>query len=115
MISTRYARAVIALLVVALVPTIIHSYAGLRQDDGIDSSKISTSLASYVGTPSGRDAEWGQRRFEATDWFERQYRVDGREVLLTVIRSHDLKKLYHHPELDVAYGAGYLTHEVVHL
>ena len=26
-----------------------------------------------------------------------------------MLRSYDLKRLYHHPELDVAYGAGYLT------
>jgi hypothetical protein len=32
-----------------------------------------------------------------------------------VLRSYDLKRLYHHPELDVAYGAGYLTHDIVEL
>ena len=35
---------------------------------------------------------------------ERQYSTAGDEVVFTVLRSYDLKRLYHHPELDVAYG-----------
>ena len=52
---------------------------------------------------------------KATIGFERRYLSGADEVLLTVLRSYDLKRLYHHPELDVAYGAGYLTEEIVEL
>ena len=45
------------------------------------------------------------------DWIERTYTSPGDEVVLTVLRSYDLKKLYHHPELDVAYGTPFLRQE----
>jgi hypothetical protein len=59
------------------------------------------SLAGYTGLPSGRNATWGQRRFESDDWIERIYRAGRDEVKLTVVRSYDAKALYHHPELAV--------------
>jgi hypothetical protein len=111
-ISPRYAPAVCIALALALVPTIIHSYAGVVVTDTLATAAIPTTLAGYTSVPSTRDAGWGQRRFESYDWFERRYLLGSREVLLTVIRSYDLKKLYHHPELDVAYGAGYLRYDV---
>ena len=59
------------------------------------------SLAGYTGAPSGRNATWGQRRFDSDDWTERTTVVGRDEVQLTVIRSYDAKALYHHPELAV--------------
>ena len=47
------------------------------------------------------------RRFESDDWVERTYANGSREVRLTVVRSYDLKTLYHHPELAVAYGPSF--------
>ena len=115
MISSRYIPAMCAVVALALVPTIIHSYAGVVVDDGLSTSSIPTTLAGFTSVPSTRDAGWGNRRFESDDWFERRYLSGNDEVLLTVLRSYDLKRLYHHPELDVAYGAGYLTEEIVEL
>ena len=115
MISTRFAPAVCAVVALALIPTIIHSYAGMVVNDGRSTASIPTTLAGFTSVPSSRDAEWGKRRFESDDWFERRYLSGSDEVLLTVLRSYDLKRLYHHPELDVAYGAGYLSEAIVEL
>ena len=115
MISGRYAPAVCAVVALALVPTIIHSYAGTLVQDGRSAASIPMTLAGFTSVPSSRDAGWGKRRFESDDWFERRYLSGNDEVLLTVLRSYDLKRLYHHPELDVAYGAGYLTEDTIEL
>jgi len=114
-ISTRFAPAICAVVALALIPTIIHSYAGIVVKDGRSTGSIPTTLAGFTAVPSARDAGWGKRRFESDDWFERRYLSGSDEVLLTVLRSYDLKRLYHHPELDVAYGAGYLSEDIVEL
>lgn len=115
MISSRYAPAVCVLVALALVPTLLHSYAHTVAKDGLTTANIPLSLNGAPSTPTEHDAAWGRRRFDAFDWTERRYRLEDGEVLLTVLRSYDLKKLYHHPELDVAYGAGYLRYHVERL
>ena len=104
MMSVRYGLPVALVLFLALLPTAIHSYVGMRIDDGLTTAAIPESLAGFTGTKTARNANWGERRFDSTDWIERTYRDRGREVRLVVARSFDLKKLYHHPELAAAYG-----------
>ena len=101
MISTRFLPVVCALVAVALIPTFIHSYSDSAIPDGRSTATIPMMLAGYTGSPSGRNATWGQRRFESHDWTERVYRAGRDEVTLTVVRSYDAKALYHHPELAV--------------
>lgn len=103
MLSSRYAPAVCVALLLALVPTIIHSYAGLVVDDGHRTESIPSSLAPYTSSPTKRPTEWGESHFDSHDWFEREYRSGDDAVVLTVVRSYDLKALYHHPELAVSY------------
>ena len=112
MISTRFLSVVCALVGLALVPTLIHSYAETTVRDGLSTQVISTSLAGYQGVPSGRNATWGKRRFDSDDWMERDYTSNGDTVKLSVIRSFDPKSLYHHPELAIAYGPSYIRNEV---
>jgi hypothetical protein len=111
-IAPRYAPAVCLVAALALVPTLIHSYAGLVVDDGLTAQAIPESLAGFTSAPSGRNAEWGRRRFESHDWIERRYVSGADEVVLTVVRSYDLKALYHHPELAVAYGTSFVESRV---
>jgi hypothetical protein len=106
-ISSRYAVPVCVLALMALVPTIIHSYVGIVVDDGRTIASVPTMLAGYSSTPSDRNATWGRRRFNSDDWFERKYAGAGDEVTLTVVRSYDLTPLYHHPELAIAYVDGH--------
>jgi hypothetical protein len=106
-ISPRYSAAVLILAGLALVPTIIHSYEGVVVDDGRKAAAVPESLAGFTSTPSGRNATWGKRRFDSDDWMERKYSGGGHEVTLTVVRAYDLKALYHHPELAVAYHEGH--------
>ena len=103
MVSSRYAPAVCAALVLALIPTIIHGYVGMVAADDLTTAAVPVVLDGYSGAPTKRPVDWGQRRFESHDWFERQYSGAGDSVVLTVLRSYDLKALYHHPELAVAY------------
>jgi len=103
MLSSRYAPAVCVALLVVLVPTIIHSYARIVVNDGRSTASIPATLSSYISLPTKRGADWGKDHFDSDDWFERQYTGPGDSVVLTVVRSYDLKALYHHPELAVAY------------
>lgn len=112
MISARYVPAVCLLLALALVPTVIHSYAGMVVDDGRTTSTIPAVLAGFGSTPSDRHPTWGERRFESQDWVERRYTSGADDVRLTVVRSYDLKALYHHPELAVSYGTTFTRNSV---
>ena len=115
MISPRYSLWACLVIGAALVPTVIHSYMGVVVKDGLRTTNIPTTLAGYTSMPATDDAGWGRRRFESDDWFDRNYTTGQNHVRLTVLRSYDLKRLYHHPENDVARGAGLFVHEVITL
>ena len=102
MISTRYVVPLCVLLVLALVPTVIHSYFDDRFDDGRRAAAVSERMAGYYSSPTGRNATWGRRRFGSDDWVERSYVKSGDEVKLTIVRSFDPKSVYHHPELAIS-------------
>ena len=112
MISDRYAPLLASVVALALVPVVLHSYMGSTIDDGRKTESIAPKLGEYASAKTDRDANWGQRRFESFDWFERRYISASDSVVLVVLRSYDLKKLYHHPELDVAYGVPLLRNKV---
>jgi hypothetical protein len=103
-ISFRYVPTLCALLGLALIPTIIHSYGGGTVEDGRSAAAIPTILDGYTSTPTDRASNWGKRRFDSDDWVERSYIEAGSDpITLTVVRSFDPKRLYHHPELAIAY------------
>lgn len=104
MISPRFAVPVAAMLALALVPTVIHSYRGTRIDDGLRTAAIESMLAGSASTQTARRAGWVQSNLESDDWIERVYKVNGSDVTLFVARSYDAKRLYHHPELAVLRG-----------
>lgn len=104
MLSPKYAPPVVALLMLALVPTVIHSYRGVRRDDGWRAASMPATLAQLSSTPTERRPAWVQNTFDTTDWIERTYMVDGIETTLFVARSYDPKRLYHHPELALLRG-----------
>jgi hypothetical protein len=103
-IATRYLPALGALLALACIPTIIHSYAGTTVMDGRSAASLPLRLNGAEGRPSGRSVTSVQGIYAATDFVERQY---GRDLTLFVARSYDFKRLYHHPEHAVARGDGY--------
>jgi len=105
MMSTRHALPVIILIMLALIPTIIHSYLNLKTGDNLSTRQISQVLGSYVSKPTQRQSEWGENTFACYDWIERIYtNQQGKSVRLFVGRSYDHKRLYHHPELALSYG-----------
>jgi len=103
-ISLRYVPAVILLLLVALVPTVIHLYLGLEEDDGLRTSAVPMELAGFKGKATQRRKAWGLAMFGSHDWFERLYEKEGRRVRLFVGRGYDPKRLYHHPEIALSRG-----------
>ena len=115
MISPRYAVGACLVIAAALVPTVIHSYMGVVVKDRLQTASIPPTLDTFTSVPTGNDADWGRRHFESDDWFERVYTSGSNQVRLTVLRSYDLKRLYHHPENDVARGAGLFAHELITL
>ncbi|MEC4678120.1 MAG: hypothetical protein VST69_05135 [Nitrospirota bacterium] len=106
MISSRYALPFIVLAVMALVPTLMHSYAGLTSEDGRSTQAIRDSFADLRSDETNRKAKWVKKTFESTDWIERTYENrEGGPLLLFVGRSYDPKRLYHHPELGLLSGS----------
>src|SRR5688572_308085 len=99
--SSRFTPVICVLLALALVPTLIHSYAGVIVVDNLSTATIPETLGAFTSTPTDRDPTWGKRKFDSDDWIERRYVSGGDEVMLTVVRSYDLKTLYHHPELAI--------------
>jgi hypothetical protein len=105
MISSRYAIPVAALLSLALVPTVIHSYFKLAIDNSATTKAIKADLGEFVSVPTKRYPDWGAEIFGATDWFERTYKDrQGNTARLFVGRAYDHKRLYHHPELALSYA-----------
>ena len=111
MIATRHLPALAALLAVAVVPTVLHSYLGPTLDDGRKTTAVSWRLNDLEGRASGRSASWVLDAYGATDFIERHY---GRDLTLFVARAFDAKRLYHHPEHGVARGDGYERTSIVH-
>ncbi len=105
MISTRYLIPMIVVTILALVPTIIHSYIGATIIDGKSVTNIATTLNNFNSHPSNRNKTWGMDIFGSEDWFERDYQNDHyKQVRLFAARSYDHKRLYHHAELALSYG-----------
>jgi len=116
MISSRYAMLVIILLIIALIPTVIHSYIGATAIDGKSVQSIPSIFNNFTSTPSKRNAQWGKDIFDSEDWFERDYFDTQRtKIRLFVARSYDHKRLYHHPELALSYGQNLTKKSIVNI
>ena len=107
MICTRYALPVALVLILALIPTVIHSYLDLKADDGLSVTNIKSVLDNFKSTPTDRKPGWGEQTFGCEEWIERTYTDEqGTPLRLFAGRSYDHKRLYHHPELALSYAKG---------
>jgi hypothetical protein len=105
MISLRFVVIACILLAVALVPTVIHSYFEAKTEDGLTVKAISNTLSGFSSHATERRAKWVEETFDTKDWIERRYTgPDSNNILLFAVRSFDLKRLYHHPEIGVLRG-----------
>jgi hypothetical protein len=104
MISTRFALPVFAMLSLALVPTVIHSYVGLTIDDGRRAAAVGWTLAGLRGAPTSRSAASIRDNYDSVDWIERRFAGTEGRVTVFVARSFDAKRLYHHPENSILHG-----------
>ena len=101
--SSRYATPTLVVLLLALVPTIVNSYVGRKVVEGPALSEaLPMTLDGRPSTPTRRKASSIRREFASEDWVERSYAA-GLELPVTVlaVRSYDMKRLYHHPELAI--------------
>ncbi len=115
MISRRYLGPLVVLLAIALVPTVIHQYLGLDEDDGRHLSAVPERLAGLAGRPTDRRKAYGRAVFGAYEWFEREYLGGGRQVRLFAARGFDQKRLYHHPEIALSRGVDLAPPQLVTL
>lgn len=101
--SARYAAPTLVVLGLALVPTIANSYVGRRVvETPALSDALPTTLDGRPSTPTRRKATTIRREFASEDWVERTYAAGlDRPVTVLAVRSYDMKRLYHHPELAV--------------
>lgn len=104
MISARYAFPVLALLCLALVPTVTHGYLGVTIDDGRDADAVGWTLAGLQGASTSRSAASIHNSYDSVDWIERRFSGPQGAVTVFVARSFDAKRLYHHPENGVLRG-----------
>ena len=114
MISPRFSVPTAVLLSLALVPTIVHRYLARLEDDGRRTAAVGSVLAGMTSTPAPHPRDWGRDSLGSHDWIARDYTdPDGRVLHLAVVRTWDAKRVYHHPELAVAYGVPYFQHDVM--
>lgn len=114
MISTRFAVATIALLGIALVPTIMHGYLGKFEPDRRRTAAMDPVLDGMSSMPVPHAPDWGHDYLGSDDWIARTYEAPGGDLLhLVVARTWDPKRVYHHPELAAAYGVIYDKHDIV--
>jgi hypothetical protein len=109
MISTRFALPVIAMLSLALVPTVIHRYVGLTVDDGRRAGAVGWTLAGLRGSPTSRSAASIRDNYDSVDWIERRFAGAEGQVTVFVARSFDAKRLYHHPENSILHGTAFAS------
>jgi hypothetical protein len=98
-----------ALLVVALLPTLVHSYRGYDvTPTPITANTLPRALGGAAGVDRARDPVWMRATFGADSWAERAYEVPGQgRLTIFAARGSDLKKLYHHPELGALHGRSF--------
>lgn len=115
-LSGRALPALVLTLVVALAPTMLHSYGSFQVPfEPLTSDMLPVALEGAVGRDVERSSAWVRETYGATSWLERQY-GDGRDsISVFVARGYDLKKLYHHPELGTVRGTSFRTHQLVRL
>jgi hypothetical protein len=112
-LSARYATPTIVVLALALVPTVVNVYVGRKVVEGPPLIEALPSvLAGQTSQPTTRKATTIRREFASDDWVERVYAKGiGPGVKVLAVRSYDMKRLYHHPELAIS-EANYGTAEV---
>ncbi len=104
MISNRFIIPVILCFSLALVPTLIHNYMGLVEDDGKTAEGISLNLGEYTLT-SMENTRLDKENFNTQECIKRIYTdSDGNHMTLFAASSYDHKRLYHHPEVALSYG-----------
>jgi len=105
MISKRYAPIVAVLLALTFFPVFVHTYAGLKEEDGRTSRGISPILTGLQSEATSRSPQSMKKNFDSLDWIERRYlQKSGQALRLFVARSYDHKRLFHHPEIALVRG-----------
>jgi len=110
-ISGKYLGALLAVLLVALVPTVRHGYVStVAAAPSVTPDSVPANLEGVPGATRERPAAWIADTYGADSWAERTYDVGGHgQVRIFVARGYDLKKLYHHPELGILHGVSLVS------
>jgi hypothetical protein len=103
-LSARHASTTLVVLLFALIPTVVTTYVGRKV---VETPRVSEALPVVLDGRSSsateRKAGNIRREFDSEDWVERTYVAMGADPLtVLVVRSYDMKRLYHHPELAVS-------------
>jgi hypothetical protein len=115
-IASRWARPVLALLLAALVPTVLHTYGNWRSDAGRPASDVPLRLGSFDGKAAAGDHAWLREAFATSDWLHRRYTgPDGASLELLIARSYDAKRLYHHPEKATPFARDMVLSGLAHV
>ena len=103
-LSPRYTTATLVLLALALVPTVLTSYVRTEVTEQPPLRDVlPETLDGRTSVPTNRRATTIKREFDSDDWVEREYSAIGEpSVRVLLVRSYDMKRLYHHPELAVS-------------
>ena len=102
--SPRFAWPVAALLLLALVPTVMNVYLHPAPlEPGALDALLPTEIDGIGSSARGsREAPWIKENYGADDFVTRRFDDIG----FFAARSYDAKKLFHFPELGLDYGRG---------
>jgi hypothetical protein len=96
-ISTRYARPALALLLLALLPTVANVYLAPAP---LPKGGLASVLPSAGARDGTRKPGWVETHFGTVDYVSRRFG----DLELFAARTHDGKRVFHYPELALTYG-----------
>lgn len=99
-LSLRYVRPLSACLLLALIPVVVHSYLQVEIDDCKGSWAFGSKFAQTSHPSGSRDARM-RERFQSFQMQEGSFLRNGMRFDFSIIRSYDVKRLYHLPETSL--------------
>lgn len=104
--APTFAKLTLLLVLVTFTATAPLAYFDWRVvESPLVAEVVSGNLEGLQSVATDRTAGSVRRAFATEDWIERRYTTEaGEPVTLFVVRSYDMKRLYHHPELAIVRG-----------
>jgi hypothetical protein len=101
-LSSRYVPHIVVILVLAGIPTLLHSWGRFEVEDCANPAALLVVPQAGARRSEGwANARWLERASPTRQWVEGRIPIEGTALSLetVIVRSYDPKILYHQPEL----------------